>query len=251
LKRFAIQNELMLSVIESYFGEAATSLARIELARDAARELQHRAAEAMADQCAGWTLTAFGRYADARAPLERGLKLSREIGLRRFETACLGNLARVLWSEGAKEEARRAAREAWALCEQFSPRFAGPSTLGIIATFAEDDDERVRAMATAERLLEQGCVGHCHFDFYCAAIDVMLGQRNWSAAERYADALETYARPEPLPWSEFHAARGRALAAAGRGAPDRVALEACRKRAVELSFLAAIPALDAALAAMR
>jgi tetratricopeptide (TPR) repeat protein len=156
LKRFVIVNKLMLSVIESYFGEAATSLARIEQVRDAARELQHRAAEAMADQCAGWTLSVFGRYAEARAPLERGLKLSREISLRRFETACLGNLARVLWSEGAKDEARRAAREAWALCEQFSPRFAGPSALGIIATFAEDDDERMRAMTIAERLLEQG-----------------------------------------------------------------------------------------------
>ena len=79
----------------------------------------------------------------------------------------------------------------------------------------------------------------------------MLGQRNWSEAERYADALEAYAKPEPLPWSEFYAERGRALAAAGRGVPDRVALEACRKRAAELSFLAAIPALEVALAAMR
>jgi class 3 adenylate cyclase/tetratricopeptide (TPR) repeat protein len=251
LKRFVIMNRLMLSVIESYFGDAATSLARIDQARDAARELQHRAAEAMADQCAGWVLTAFGRYAEARAPLERGLKLSREIGLRRFETACLANLARVLWSEGAKEEARRAAREAWALCEQFSPRFAGPSMLGSIANFAEDDDERARAMATAERLLEQGCVGHSHLDFYAAAIDVMLGQRNWFAAERYADALEAYTRQEPLPWSEFHAARGHALAAAGRGAPDRVVLERCRQRAIELNFAAAVPALDEALAALR
>jgi class 3 adenylate cyclase/tetratricopeptide (TPR) repeat protein len=251
LRRFAIQNGLMLAVIESYFGQVDTSLARIAHARDAARELQHRVAEAMADECAGWILTALGRYGEARAPIERGLKLSREIGMRRFEAACLPNLARVLWSEGAKDAARRTARDAWTLCEQFSPRFAGPQALGTIAIIAESDDERSWALATAEQLLAQGCVGHCHLEFYAAAIDVMLGQRNWSEAERYADALEAYAKPEPLPWSEFYAARGRALAAAGRGAPDRVALERCRRGGIELNFAAAVPALDEALAALR
>ena len=251
LVRFAILNGLMLAVIESYFGEVDSSLVRIVHARDAARELRHRAAEAMADECAGWVLTAYGRYAEARAPLERGLKLSREFGMRRFEAACLPNLARVLWTEGAKDEARRAAREAWSLCEQFSPRFAGPTVLGAIAIIAENDEERRWAMATAERLLEQGCVGHCHFDFYASAIDVMLGQRQWSEALRYADALEEYAKSEPLPWSEFFVARGRALAAAGRGEGDRATLEACRKRAIELKFAPSLPALDAALAEVR
>ena len=38
--------------------------------------------------------------------------------------------------------------------------------------------------------------------------------------ERHAAALEDYTRPEPLPWAEFHIARGRALATFGRGSCD-------------------------------
>ena len=37
---------------------------------------------------------------------------------------------------------------------------------------------------------------------------------------RYAAALEDFTRPEPLPWSEFFIAHGRALAACGRGRRD-------------------------------
>src|SRR5690606_33604837 len=56
--------------------------------------------------------------------------------------------------------------------------------------------------------------------FYQAAIDAALGARDLAAAERYAAALEEYTRPEPLPWADFIVARGRALAAGGRGERD-------------------------------
>src|SRR5439155_1426925 len=150
------------------------------LPRAIARKVKHRAAEAMAEECVGWILTNCGRYAEARGPLEHGLALSREIGMRRFETVCLVCLARVLWAEGSKDEARQVARAAWKLCEEFSPRFAGPSALGTIAHMTESDDERREALAAAERLLEQGCVGHRQLQFYVSAIDVALEQREWS-----------------------------------------------------------------------
>ena len=40
---------------------------------------------------------------------------------------------------------------------------------------------------------------------------------NWDRAWGYADALETFARKEPTPWSEFYVSRGRALARSGQG----------------------------------
>jgi hypothetical protein len=43
-------------------------------------------------------------------------------------------------------------------------------------------------------------------------------------------------------------ARGRALAACGRGDPDRAALEACQRRAIEWRMPGPLEALDAALA---
>ena len=246
--RFAIMNRCMLAVIEHYFGESESALANLEQARAIARKVKHRAAEAMAEECVGWILTNCGRYAEARGPLEHGLALSREIGMRRFETVCLVCLARVLWAEGSKDEARQVARAAWKLCEEFSPRFAGPSALGTIAHMTESDDERREALAAAERLLEQGCVGHSQLQFYVSAIDVALEQREWSEAERYANALEEYSSAEPLPWADFYAARGRVLAAAGRGFVDRAALESARRKSVALGYVAAVPAIDAALA---
>jgi hypothetical protein len=40
---------------------------------------------------------------------------------------------------------------------------------------------------------------------------------DWAAAEHYADQLEDYTSPEPLPWSSLFITRGRLMARFGRG----------------------------------
>jgi hypothetical protein len=62
-----------------------------------------------------------------------------------------------------------------------------------------------------------GCVFHNYFWFYRDAIEVSLKTEDWGAVERYAAALEHFTRAEPVPWTSFFVARGRALAAHGRG----------------------------------
>jgi hypothetical protein len=52
-------------------------------------------------------------------------------------------------------------------------------------------------------MLEAGSVGHNQFLFYPDAIDISLGAGDWERAERYCFALEDFATPEPLPWSDF------------------------------------------------
>ena len=123
--------------------------------------------------------------------------------------------------------------------------------LGALAKFAALPDERERALRDGERLLREPCVAHCHVGFYRDAIDAALADGPWSEAERYAAALEDAARAEPLPAVDLLVARGRALAAAGRGRADRAALEACRRQAVAWHYARYLPALDAALAAGR
>ena len=69
--------------------------------------------------------------------------------------------------------------------------------------------------------------------------------------ERYAAALEDYTRQEPLPLMELFIARGRALAAFGRGARDEAAiaeLRRLREEAERISLKIALRALEAALA---
>ena len=96
----------------------------------------------------------------------------------------------------------------------------------------------------------RGSVGHSHLTFYRDAIDAKLDDGDWDGVERYAGLLEDFTRDEPYLWSTFFAARGRALAAWGRGRRDAEALAELRRlreAAERTGFMTAIPALEAAL----
>ena len=94
-------------------------------------------------------------------------------------------------------------------------------------------------------------MAHNHFRFYRDGIDATLRTDEWNEAERLAAALEDFTRPEPLPWADFYVARGRALAARGRGKWDDTAkarLERLIGEAQRAGLHLALPALEAALA---
>lgn len=57
-------------------------------------------------------------------------------------------------------------------------------------------------------------------------MEIGLEEQDWPAAERAADALEAYSRPEPIPRRDFFVARGRALGAHGRGQRDKETIDA-------------------------
>ena len=65
------------------------------------------------------------------------------------------------------------------------------------------------------------------FFFLSGRVTIALATEDWCAAERYAAALEDYTRAEPLAWSDFVIARGRALAAWGRGSATLRQLNVC------------------------
>ncbi len=78
-----------------------------------------------------------------------------------------------------------------------------------------------------------------------------LRMAEWDEVDRYAQALEDYTRPEPLPRSNFFIARGRALAAHGRGNRDQASMTELQRlhdeaEGIGLKFV--LPALEAALA---
>jgi hypothetical protein len=83
-------------------------------------------------------------------------------------------------------------------------------------------------------------------------IAALLEQRDWTGAERQCDRLERYCAREPLPWSEFVIARGRAFARLGRGERNdalRETLEGLRETAARAELNVALPEIDAAVAA--
>ena len=251
LTRFALANRCMMAIVDGYLERPAESFAAIEHVRRTAREIQHRYAEVMALETTGLLLVTYGRFGEAKAFLGEALSLAQELGARRFEGLIAYCLARVLWHEGAQDEARRYAQLAWRISDDVGPRFAGPVALGALACTAATEDERARFLADGERLLRQGCVSHCYFGFLRDAMETSLEHGHWADAERYAGELEHYMRDEPLPLFQFQVARVRALAAAGRGDGDRAALEQCRQHAIDIGMPSAIAALDEALLAVK
>jgi hypothetical protein len=82
-------------------------------------------------------------------------------------------------------------------------------------------------------------------------MEVMLILGDYDEVERYATALEDYTRSEPLPWSEFFVARGRALAAFAGGRRDAKLMAEIRQLRDEgerLGVRTALPAIEAILA---
>ena len=124
--------------------------------------------------------------------------------------------------------------------------------LGFLALITEDPDERTRAVEEGEAILRSGAVAHSHFWFYRDVMETALSIGDWNVAESYTQALEDFARAEPLPWSEFFTARGRALAAFGRGGRDAATIDELRRlrdEAERIGWTTALPEIEAALEA--
>jgi class 3 adenylate cyclase len=242
-RRFALMNRNMMGLVGVYLGATPRSLAALAQARDEAREIGHRVAEVMADECAGMVLVASGRDAEAVEPLERSLALARAIASRRFAAIDLAMLGIVAARAGRREDAQARFDESWSILREIGASFAGPIVLGARSRIAPSDSERHSLLAQGEALLGQGSLSHNHFWFREAAIEASLDAGDADEAERHAAALERYAAAEPTPWSELVVARARALVAALRGNADAAGLESLAKRAAAMDLRAAVPAL--------
>ena len=155
-------------------------------------------------------------------------------------------------AEGRRADAVEVLRQARETARAPASGFMAPiQSAGALAAALEDAKERYAALAEAEKVIAAGCVGHNQLLFYPDAIEVALQLRDFAAAERYASLLGDFTRPEPLPWSGFFVARGRALAAWGRGqcCPELVdRLYHLRREGERLGYKLALPAIETVLA---
>jgi hypothetical protein len=124
----------------------------------------------------------------------------------------------------------------------------------LCATLARASDDPVAALRLldeGEAWLERGSVGHCHFWFRRDAIDAALAIGDLDRALRHCDALQRYTRAEPLPWSDFHVARGRTSVEwrRSRSQSARDALHALHAQARGRRIGGAMAAIEAELAA--
>jgi class 3 adenylate cyclase/tetratricopeptide (TPR) repeat protein len=215
--RIEVANRHMVGWSRIYLMEFEEALKDGLDSAEMAAEVKHHRAEHLGLMLAGRVELELGHLAEARAHLERGLDIARAMSFSNFEAQSLALLALLGAVEGRRGEARDLAQRALAIVREIGMTFFGPTALAIWAAVSDEPEDARAALAEAERLLDSGCVAHNHFWVGRTAIDYTLSIGDWDEAERHAARLEAYTREQPLAWPDFMIARGRALAAWGRG----------------------------------
>lgn len=241
----------MIGWTAAYLNNMRTAVEVATQAADLAAKVSHLRSEVLARMLVGYVDGYIrGNVEPARRQLDTALALAQTLGAKRFEAWIQQFSAMLAARQGERDRALALANESLRICREHGMGFTGAWLLGVIAGLTPDPAARERALAEGEKLLADGCVSHNHFHFYDNAIDVSLATGKWDAAERYCGKLEAYAALEPLPWTEFILARGRALARFGRGERDAEladSLARLRAEAAAAEINCALPALDAAL----
>jgi class 3 adenylate cyclase/tetratricopeptide (TPR) repeat protein len=187
----------------------------IEEARHAC-DVAHRYGVVPVQVFAQASLTQFlieaGRAVDAELACEAGLALARAAGSRRYESLLLMGLAGLRLQQGRRVDARQALERALELARESGLGFAGAALYGRLARVVTEPDERAQALSEGEALLRGPSLAHGHLWFYRDAIEASIAAAEWAPALRYADSLEAFVSPEPLPWALLIVARCRALA---------------------------------------
>jgi class 3 adenylate cyclase/tetratricopeptide (TPR) repeat protein len=228
-------------------GAKAEGLATI----DVATKVGDRRVEMNARGCVCHSVFDLGAYDLLEAQAEQQLSLARTLGARTWEPPALTWKAIVLQTKGRRSEARELLMQAASITREVGRAFNAGRIFGALAwVLAGDVAVRDAALDEGETALRDGSVSHNYFWFYRFAIDAFLSVNDWARVERYAAALEDYTRDEPLQWTDFFIARGRALATFGRGSRDDATmkeLQHLRDEAERVGLKIALPALEEAL----
>jgi class 3 adenylate cyclase/tetratricopeptide (TPR) repeat protein len=251
LGRIEVANWPMAAITRWYTAESSGALDDALSAIAAAAKVGHQRAEMIGHHAAYFCRREMFETEAASNHVEEALTLAQRLGARRFEAEALAFRGELKRMAGCRAEALREIGEALTISRETGMAFIGGMILGILALAADDPQVRSNALAEGEALLAAGSISHNHLHFRRDAIDACLDAGDWSGAELHSSALETYTREEPLPWSEFFGARGRALAACGRGRRDAalvVELARLMEEGKRLAFKLSLPALELALA---
>lgn len=228
-------------------GAKAEGLAAI----DVARRVGDRRVEMNAAGCVCHSVIDLGEYDLLEVHAEQQSDLRRRLGARAWQPQPLVWKAIVLQTRGHLDEAKELLMQATSITRDVGRAFTAGYSFGALAwVMADDSAVREAALEEGEAALREGAVSHNFFWFYRFAIDAFLIANDWERVERYAEALEDYTRDEPLEWTDFFIARGRALAALGRDKHDESAvseLRRLRNEAFQNGLRHALPAMEEAL----
>ena len=196
------------------FSEAETdALASIRMAT----EVSHLRAELLGLMLEGAVNLEMGQFDKADNVLERALGLAQSMRSNNFAANSLKYLADSSLAQGNTAKSQAYASQGLELVRKVGMTFIGPAILASMAASTDNETIARELLKEAETILDSGCVAHNHIWFARTSIGYALNCRAWDLVDRYSARLETYTRNEPLPWSDFIIAEGRALSCWQRG----------------------------------
>src|SRR6202030_4329315 len=199
--RIEVANRSMVGFSRFYLNEAREARANGDEAVRAAVLVGQPRAEMLGEFMGAFACCELGEYDDMKGYLARSLRIARQLNARRFEAQALEKQARILLDEGRREEAVVLLREALSICRVAGTQFCGPIVTSALSRGVEDPVERDALLMEGAEMLARGAVGHNHLWYHRDAIEAFLGARDPKGMMLHVEALEAYARTEPLPWS--------------------------------------------------
>lgn len=212
-------------------------------------------AEMIALVVGGNALAEMGNFVEGKEWLTRGLNISHRLQSEAMEGMFLYYMGKHEILENNKLEAYDLAKRAIIILRdsEAGMTFHGAGALGVLALATGDLTERHSALKGAEKMLRENAVGHNQLEFYEDAMETCLQIAEWDEVNKYAQALEDFTREEPLPRSEYFIARGRLLAACGRGirgSTIKTELQGLVEQADQVGLKYTIPAIELALSSI-
>ena len=233
LRRVEVANRHMIGWTRLHLMELLEAEEDALASMQLATEVSHPRAQLLGLMLAGNVNYEMGQLEKADRFLQQALELAQSIHADNFLANSLHLLAENSLAQGDKAKAQVYASQGVEIVRKVGMTFIGPAVLASKAASADDEIRAQEALKEAEAILDSGCVSHNHFWFARIAIGHSLRTHAWDEVERYAIELESYTRREPLPWSDFIMANGRALAAWGRGSrTDALARELQRLQSI-------------------
>jgi len=248
--RIMVENHYMVAWNRIYLNEIREAAEEARMALDASILAGHKRAELISRITTSRALCELADYDAAEEHILKGIDVADRLGSNRFKPFLKIFLGKVrLKRDGMTAKTKNIMQNALEISRNTGIGFLGPWVMSILALALDDKNESLEILDEGQKILDKGCVGHNYIDFYSNAMEVAWMHKDWDLIETYADALEDYIKPEPLPQAEYYIKRGRALASHERTPSVETAqeLQRIKQMAEEHGLLASIAPIEQAL----
>ena len=242
------RNSFMPGVTGCYIGTQAAAIEKLKSAAELSDRIHNVRTAMMARMIMGETYVDMADFDAAEVPLREGLSIARSLGNRRIELYILYEQARNADGRGQRGQASEILEEAIAIGRDTGIHFHGPRLFALQARFAAETKACRTALSEGQGLVDEGANAHNVLWFHRDAMDACLAIGDADGIRRHADALIAFTAEEALPWADFFAARGHALANCIDGRGDADALAEAHAQGHELGLAIALPDIEAAQA---